>query len=210
MASLYTIPERVHINGWGVSKDVVRQARFRLRNGGASPIGPIDIAAPRTAHFEVEGPRKVASLGADEAIAFVVRFLVPRNDAGANVQDACVFSVGGKPLCYVRFQASRDKIDAHQATFYPPDSDILPSVLRLTAKVSAASTVDGGRPRSGRASRAVTEVMKARSSGGGAPLVMLHPDRKDLYVYYPALPSFWIVATVVHKVMKALWRRVAE
>jgi hypothetical protein len=180
MVSLYTIPERVHINGWGSSQDVSRQARFRLRNGGASAVGPIEIAGPRTPHFEVDGPRKVA-LGPNESVPFTVRFLVPRNN-GANVQDACVFSIGGKPHCYIRFQASHDHIDAHQATFFPPESDLLPAVLRSPAKASAVATADDGRPRSGRASRAVTEVMKARGSGGGAPLLMLHPDREDLYV----------------------------
>ncbi len=181
-APLYTIPERVHINGWGASQDAPRKARFRLRNGGSSAIGPIDIAGPRTSHFEVDGPRKVASLGPDEAVAFTVQFLVPRNHDGANVQDTCVFSVAGKPQCYVRFQASRDNIDARQATFYPPESDLVPRVLRPSATAPAVATPDEGRPRSGRASRAVTEVMKARSSGGGAPLVMLHPDREDLCV----------------------------
>lgn len=189
MVSLYTIPERVHINGWGDSQDVSRQARFRLRNGGASAVGPIEIAGPRTPHFEADGPRKVASLGPNESVPFTVRFLVPRNN-GVNVQDACVFSVGGKPQCYIRFQASRDHIDAHQATFFPPESDLLPAVLRSPPKASAVATADDGRPRSGRASRAVTEVMKARGNGGGGgggPLLMLHPDREDLYVC--ALPS---------------------
>lgn len=187
-SSLYTIPERVHINGWGASHDAPHKARFRLRNGGSSAIGPIDIAGPHTTHFEVDGPRtrKVASLGPNETVAFTVQFLVPRNHDGANLQDACVFSVAGKPQCCVRFQASRDNIDAHQATFYPPESDLVPRVLRPSATVLAVPTPDEGRPRSGRASRAVTEVMKARSSGG-APLVMLHPDREDLCVYSPAV-----------------------
>ena len=185
MATLYTIPERVHINGWGSSQDASHQARFRLRNGGKSAVGPITIDGPRTPRFEVDGPRTVASIGPNETVAFTVRFVIPRNNTGTNVQDACVFSVSGKPHCYVRFQASRDHIDAHQTTFYPPERDLLPTMLRPTGVTSH----DDGRPRSGRASRAVTEVMKARSSGGGASVVMLHPDRDDLCVRCLARPA---------------------
>lgn len=188
--ALYTIPERVHIKGWDSSS---HQARFRLRNGGASAIGPLSVAGPRTPRFEVDGPRRIASLAPGEVVAFTVRFLPSNN--GKNAQDACVFSVAGEPHCFVRLQASREDAEGQQVTFYPPECDILPAVLRTpatpAATTSTVTSADQDRPRSGRASRAVTEAMKARSGDGGAPMVMLHPDRNDLCVSSLAVAFLW-------------------
>ena len=180
-SAIYTIPERVLISGWR-SPDVPREDRFRLRNGGSAALGPVAISGPRTSRFEVVGPRRIPSLGPGEVAVFTVRFMPSTNNREANVQDTCVFSIAGEPQCYVRLQASRDDIDAQQLVFTPPDSDILPVALRQATNVAAPSglSVDQSRPRSGRASRSVAEVMKARNGGGGAPMVMLHPEREDL------------------------------
>ena len=181
MADLYTIPQRVLIRGWR-SPDVPREGRFRLRNGGSAALGPIAIAGPRTSRFQVDGPGRIPSLGPGEVAVFTIRFMPSANNREINVQDACVFSVAGEPQCYVRLQASRDDVDTQQLTFTPPDSDILPAAMRQATNVAPPGlSVDQSRPRSGRASRAVAEVMKARSSGGGAPMVMLHPEREDLF-----------------------------
>jgi len=193
---LYTIPERVLIRGWG-ERDAARQAKFRLRNGGGEAIGPVALAPPSTGLFEVAGPRRIALLEPGESCVFTATFR-GSSTRTPNVQDACVFSVGGAPRCFVRLQATRER-GGGEPDFHPADREILPpELLSPPAGGTAVGAPPAGggapapeRPRRGRASRAVTEAIRARSGGA----VMLHPERKDLFymegVWYDSRGVEW-------------------
>ena len=195
---LYTIPERVLIRGWG-ERDAARQAKFRLRNGGGEAIGPVALAPPSTGLFEVAGPRRIALLEPGESCVFTATFR-GSSTRTPNVQDACVFSVGGAPRCFVRLQATRERErGGGEPDFHPADREILPpELLSPPAGGTAVGAPPAGggapapeRPRSGRASRAVTEAIRARTGGA----VMLHPERKDLFymegVWYDSRGVEW-------------------
>ena len=201
MPDLYALPERIIIRNW-LSPDAILQARFRLRNGGTSPVGPITVSKPRTPRFEISGPQTLASVEPGEAIVFAVKFLRPNTSRESNCQDTCVVSIGSDPCFFVRLQATREEYTGTEV-FSPPDREIIPRKLldnttaasalccsnetgpehNAAAGESSPSSKQSDRPRSGRASRGVSEAMKVRTEHGEDRVltVQLHPDRRDLF-----------------------------
>eukprot|EP01051_Picozoa_sp_SAG22_P005123 SAG22_NODE_296_length_12811_cov_14.899780_11_plen_468_part_00 len=200
---LYTIPAKVTFKGWA-AQDGPLTARFRLRNGGATAVGPVALRAPsRSKRFELSGAESVGVIEAGNQVVYTVTFVPPASASkSGNYQDAAVFSIGGEAVLCVVLQAVRDGDSAPDASFAPKASEVIPPSL-LAAKVeagkpgksaaaaasaaaatppaaetSAPSSTEPARPRSARASRGVTEAQRL---GGRVPAVILHPRLRDMF-----------------------------
>eukprot|EP01052_Picozoa_sp_SAG31_P014804 SAG31_NODE_932_length_10913_cov_3.933235_5_plen_440_part_00 len=202
---LYTIPAKVTFKRWAERSGTLT-ARFRLRNGGSTAVGPIALRAPsRSKRFGLTGAKSIQVLEPGDQIVYTASFVPPAADKQfGNYQDAAVFSINGEAVLHVMLQAIRDGDTAEDATFMPKASDVVPPSL-LAPKMAAATALDQpakppaghsveagevgstdsatdvlkpSRPRSARASRGVTE---AKRLGGHVPAVILHPTLHDMF-----------------------------